>query len=170
MSLICRKADRLLQGGALINYYLSKDNQVLNLEQLTSSIGNQVGVPHESDGLDQEVVKMNSILLNGRPVYFTAIAFLAELALQIGERVLDFAERHRGYLRAARPPGTGDLSIIIRFRPKEQITSKSLVATLHSEISEVEISCFADLHSAVFRAMMRGRPSHELSAPYPAGS
>jgi hypothetical protein len=126
-----------------------------------------MGGSHKSEGLDYDVVRLGKILINQREIYFRVLEFDAELALQVGERVLDYAEKNRGYRRASRPADKGDVSLVVRFNLKDHLASRIHLVTLRSEISEVQISCYAGPQSAVFLVSKRGQTVSELKTPYP---
>ena len=82
--------------------YVSQiSDRVFTHELLIGAIAGQIGAAHEAEGIDHSLVKLNRVLVNHRQLYFGVLAFDAELTLQIGERVLDCAERTRGFRRAS---------------------------------------------------------------------
>jgi hypothetical protein len=148
--------------------YVSQiSDRVFTHERLIGAIAGQMGGAHEAEGLDDTLVRLNRILINHRQLYFEVLAFDAELALEVGERVLDHAEKHRGYRRASRPADYGDSTFLVRFALRDTVFGRVPIVTFHSPIAEANITCSADPRSAVFTLEKRGATVAELEAPYP---
>ena len=67
------------------------------------------------------IVRLGEVFINNRELYYPILAFDAELVLQVGERVLDTAERRFGWRRNQRPENTGDVTIDIRLSLNERL-------------------------------------------------
>jgi len=57
-------------------------------EQLIKMIAQQIGSAHIDEGIEPGLATMEELLISGQPTYFPTIAFLAELTLEVGERVV----------------------------------------------------------------------------------
>jgi len=57
-------------------------------EQLIKKIAEQVGSAHIDDGVEPALAAMEEFLVSGQPTYFPTLAFLAQLTLEVGERVI----------------------------------------------------------------------------------
>ena len=149
-------------------YVAQVADRVFTHELLIGAIAGQMGGAHEAEGLDHSLVRLNSILVNHTHLYVGVLAFDAELTLQIGERVLDHAERCRNFRRARRRATYGDVTLCVRFARSEIILGRVPIITMRSPVSEAEILFSAGPQSAVFTLTKRGVPVSELRAPYPA--
>jgi hypothetical protein len=149
-------------------YVAQIPDRVFTHELLIGAIAAQIGGAHEAEGLDYALVMLNQFLLNHQQLYVRVLAFDAELTLQIGERVLDHAERHHAFRRAPRSRHPGDVTLCIRFARSHFLACRVPLITLRSEISEAEITCSAGPQSTVFTLKKRGALVDELRAPYPA--
>lgn len=127
----------------------------LTHEKLIMAVAEQMGFAHEADGLATELVKLRSYAINGIPSYVRRLHQYADLALQIGERVLDRAERSIGYERLARG-GCGNVSFTVRFRPNEGIIVPVPLSSMESKISESEISVLVRRQSIVIETRKHG--------------
>jgi hypothetical protein len=150
-------------------YLSSLTDREITHEILIKAVAEQMGSAHEDEGVDGTIHRLRRIFLGGVQIYVPILALDAELALQVGERVLDRAEKHHGYRRVVRGLDDGDVTVLVRFGLCNQVAGRVPVVTLRSEISEVEITCSAGPLSAVFEVKKRGRPVCDLEATYPAG-
>jgi|GEM_PF-1283587 len=149
-------------------YVAQLKDEVFTHERLIGAIAGQMGGAHEAEGLDHTLVQLNNILVNHRQLYYQVLAFDAELALQIGERVLDHAEKYCGYRRALRPAEFGDSTFLIRFARRDMIFSRIPIVTFPSPIAEASITFSAGPRSAIFTLVKRDATVAELEAHYPA--
>ena len=67
------------------------DGASLTHEFLIGRIANELGTPHEADGISKELAKMSAFLLGDVQPYFSVLDSNAELALEVGERVVQTA-------------------------------------------------------------------------------
>jgi hypothetical protein len=139
----------------------------LTHEYLIKAISQQMGLAHEDEGIEFALDYLNRIFLNGLNPYVSTVALDAELAIQIGERVLDKAEKERDYKRKPRPSYLGDVSVVVEFGLRQVLAGKIQVLTLKSHTSEVEIRLEAGPQSLVFGIVKRGRLGNHIVARYP---
>lgn len=135
-------------------------------EMLINAVAGQIGA-HEAEGLDHRLVKLNGFLVNNAPLYFSALAFDAELTMQVCERVLDFAERAGKYQRMRRGAEQGDFTLVLRFSLRQQIAGRVPLMTFRSSIGECEIDVAAGPRSIVFSISKRAEKLVEIPLPYP---
>jgi hypothetical protein len=147
-------------------YVAQISDKVFTHELLIGAIAGQMGSAHEAEGLDYSLVQLNRLLINQRELYFGILAFDAELTLQIGERLLDYAEKHHGFHRAPRPTDYGDLTLLIRFARRQSILGSVPIVSFRSSIAEALVTCSACPRSARFTLEKRGAPIVELEAAY----
>ena len=82
-----------------LKYMLKKGDAIIVLgkqlthEYLIKVIAQQMGSAHEDEGLEEVLVEMRNIFVNGVQPYIPILAADAELTLEVGSRVLDKAER-----------------------------------------------------------------------------
>lgn len=148
-------------------YIAQISDRVFTHELLIGAIAGQMGGAHEAEGLDYSLVKLNNFLINHQQLYVKVLALDSELTLQIGERVLDYTERHKGFRRARRPRMYGDVTLCVRFARCQCVLGHIPIITMRSPISESEITCSAGPQAAFFTLKKRGVIVAELPAPYP---
>lgn len=93
-------------------------------EYLIKAVAQQMGGAHEDDGLEQMLVDWKSVFINGVQPYISVLATNSELTLEIGERVLDSAEKHNGYKRHHHKHDYGNLSIVVSLRVKQYVLGR----------------------------------------------
>ncbi len=142
-------------------------DSIVTHERLILAVANQMGA-HEDDGLDPTLVRLRNIVINNVESYVPVLAKDADLTLQIGERVLDHAERHVGFCRKHKPHDAGDVSLCIRFALRQYLAGRLQIVAFHSAISEALITFSAGPQSAVFSLCKRGEAVAELFALYPS--
>lgn len=148
--------------------YVSQiSDRVFTHELLIGAIAGQMGGAHEAEGIDYSLVKLNNFLINHQQLYVKVLVLDSELTLQIGERVLDSAERHQGFRRARRPRMYGDVTLCLRFARRQFVLGRIPIITLRSPISEAEITCSIGPQAADFTLTKRGVVVAEFAAPYP---
>jgi hypothetical protein len=147
-------------------YVAALQDVVFTHEMLIGAVAGQIGA-HEAEGLDQRLIQLNGFLLNQQPLYVPALAFNAELTMQVGERVLDDAERRGIHTRIRRGRDHGSLTIMLRCSLKQPIAGIAPLMTFQSPISELELTVSAGPRSLIFSALKRGTRIAEVKAPYP---
>jgi len=145
----------------------ASSGKVITHEILIKSIAEQMGTAHEDEGIDSSLFQLKQIFVNGIEPYVPVLAFDTELALQVGERILDHAEQYCGYQRVCRAHEHGDVTLVIHFDLRELLAGRVPVVTFRSHVSDAEIRCLAAPQSAVFILTKGGHVVDELEAPYP---
>ena len=148
-------------------YVAQLNDRVFTHELLIGAIAGQMGGAHEAEGLDESLGKLNRFLINGVQLYVGALALDAELVLQVGERVLDHAEKQKGFQRAVRKEGLGDVTFCVRLARGQSLGARLPIVTLRSPIAEAEISFVARPKSVGFFLTKRGVPIAEFNCPDP---
>ena len=122
-------------------------------EELIRLISEQTGVAHEDDGVSPGLALMEELLINNRAPYLPVLQILAEITLQLGERVLAKASGLIGFKRRRY---SSPLSLSIHFTFMSSSVSKILVSTFQSIISELTINLFLLPQSFLFEACKEG--------------
>lgn len=139
----------------------------LTHEYLIKAISQQMGTAHEDEGIEYALDDLKHIFLNGLEPYVPILAKDAEFVLEIGERILEEAEKKLGYQRKKRPRNIGDITIVIRFGLKQILAARLTILRFKSYISDVEINCLAGPQSLVFSIVKYGQSIKEVYARYP---
>lgn len=108
-------------------------------EYLIKAVAQQMGTAHEDDGLEQMLVDLKSIFINGVEPYIPVLATDSELTLEIGERVLESAEKDLGYKRHHHKHEYGNISIVTSLRINQQVLGKIPLCTFRSHVSDHNI-------------------------------
>lgn len=107
---------------------------------LIKAVAQQMGSAHEDDGLEQMLVDLKSIFINGVEPYIPVLATNSELALEIGERVLESAEKNMGYKRHHHKHEYGNTSIVLSLRISKQILGVIPLFTFRSYVTAHDIT------------------------------
>jgi len=161
------------------NYYSLKDiiknfeavfvlGKGLTHEYLIKAVAQQMGSAHEDDGVEPSLVELGKLFINGVQPYIPILAIDAELALQVGERVIEKAEQELGFVRRPRIEVCGDLSIMFRLGLKEHLFDTIPLFKFWSDISEVEIHCLAGYDKVIFDVLKKDATKKEIHAKYPS--
>ena len=135
-------------------------------EYIIKAIAQQMGTAHEDDAIEEPLADLKQILINGIPPYVRLLATDAELALQIGERVLDKAEAEFSYQRQPRP-SNGNVTIAIRMGLNKPVNNPIPIVSVRSYISDIEISCRAFPEHLTFSVVKAGTNVKDIEAEYP---
>lgn len=133
-------------------------------EELIRLISEQTGVAHEDDGVSPGLALMEELLINGRAAYFPVLQILAEITLQIGERVLATASALNGFRRRRYSP---PLSLSIHCTFMSSSVSKILVSTFKSFIAELTIKVFLLPQSFLFKVCKEGKKPFVVTVALP---
>jgi len=139
----------------------------LTHEYLIKAVSQQMGTAHEDDGIEYALNDLRQIFINGVEPYVSILATDADLTLEIGERVLEVAEREAGYQRKKRPDEIGHITILVRLGLKQILSGRLLILRFKSYISDVEIACYVGPQSIVFNLVKHGNVIEEICAKYP---
>lgn len=122
----------------------------LSHEYLIKAVAQQMGSAHEDEGIEPVLVELGEIFIGGVQPYVSTLSLDAELILEVGERVLEKAEKELGFTRKRRVGNYGDISIVVRFGIKKRLKDRISLFKFKSFISNVQIKCFATSQSIVF--------------------
>jgi hypothetical protein len=136
-------------------------------EKLIKMVAQQIGTAHEDDSVDPALVDLRSILVGGIEPLVPVLATDAELVLEIGERVLDTAEKQIDFLRPTHRQNYGNLSIVTRIRGKQLIVGRLPIFRLHSYVSDVDVRISVGPGGVAFLLRKGNGEEVELLAPYP---
>lgn len=139
----------------------------LSHDYLIKAISQQMGTAHEDDGLEPALVDLKSIFINGVEPFIPVLATDAELTLEIGERVLEHAEKHLGFKREHHKQHYGDVSIVLRLRIKQLLAGRIPLIVFRSYVSDVDIECAAGPVGVIFSFKKHGKHIGELLSTYP---
>jgi hypothetical protein len=67
---------------------------------------------------------LGEIFINEVQPYVSILSLDAKLILEVGERVLEKAEKERGFTRKRRVGNYGDISIVVRFGIKKRLKDR----------------------------------------------
>ncbi len=143
------------------------DGKPLTYEYLIKAIAQQMGSAHEDDGLEPVLAELRSIILNGLESFVQALYFVTDYTLEVGERVLDDAEKKLGFKRTQHKYNYGDVSLILRLRIKQQLAGRVPLVVFHSYVSDAEISCYAGPSGVSFAIKKKGQEIDDITAKYP---
>jgi hypothetical protein len=136
-------------------------------EYLIKAIAQQMGTAHEDDGLEPALVDLKSIFIGGIEPFVPVLAMDAEFTLEIGERVLEHAERHLVFKRKHHRDNYGNVSIALRLRIKELLAGRIRLIVFRSYISDVDIECAAGPTGVSYICKKHGKHMVELLSRYP---
>ena len=143
------------------------EGKPLTHEYLIKAIAQQMGTAHEDDGLEPALVDLKSIFINGIEPFVPVLSTDAELTLEIGERILEHAEKHLGFKRQRHKHNYGNVSIVLRLRIKQLLAGRIPLLVLRSYVSDVDIECAAGPTGASFSFKKHGKHVGELLSTYP---
>lgn len=135
-------------------------------EYLIKAIAQQMGSAHEDDAVEPILRRLQSLFINGTQPYTRILAFDAELALQVCERILDHCETCLSYERADRQQHVGNVTLIVRCVRLASLAGPIPLLTFRSDISEIEIHCSATPASFVFSVSKRNTEKGNFSLPF----
>ena len=141
--------------------------QGLTHEYLIKAIAQQMGSAHEDEGVEVALAELGEMFLSGVQPYIPILAMDADLALEVGERVLEKAEQTLGFVRKERIPGYGDLSIVVRLSLREYPKCEVPLCSFRSYVSGVEILCRVGPEAMVFDCRKRGARRQTIRACCP---
>ncbi|MFO1066189.1 MAG: hypothetical protein U0892_20200 [Pirellulales bacterium] len=147
-------------------YVATIDARRITNEMLIKCVAEQMGSSHEDDGLDPFLHRLTNFIVNDSEPYLEPLRFIAELTLQVGERVLDAAETLGHYGRMIRGDLIGDFSLIVQIIKTEPIVGRIDVCRLEADISGVVILCRATPMSFYFKLYQDGKHIADYVLPF----
>lgn len=141
--------------------------QPITHEYLIKAVAQQMGTAHEDEGLEPALVDLKAIFVRGVEPFIPVLAIDAELTLEIGERVLEAAERKLNFERQPHEHDYGNVSVVTRFRVKQYLAGRVPLFRFHSYVSDIDISGAAGPSGIAFALSKHGSEIVELVAKYP---
>lgn len=111
-------------------------------QYLISAVSQQMGTSHEADKVEPALNQLNSIFINGVEPFVHVLAMDAELTLEVGERVLECAERKLGFVRPHHSQDQGNLSVVVCMNVKQMVSGPTHLFCLGSYVASIEIDCY----------------------------
>lgn len=142
----------------------------LTHEYLIKAVAQQMGSAHEDEGIEPALSQLSDVFVNGIEPYVGVLATDAELVLEVGERVLEEAEKSLGFQRPVHGHDYGDVSIVVRLQRKQRLISRLFLFRLHSYVSAVSVVGMASPTCVVFQLSKRQGTVLEFIAPYPSSA
>jgi hypothetical protein len=127
-----------------------------------------MGSAHEDEGLEPALVQLNSMFINGIEPYVPVLATNAELALEVGERVLSAAEDQSIFKRQPHDQNQGNISIAIRLRIRQHVAGRITLYRFHSYVADLSISVAAVPTGISFTLSKHGAEVVELVSKHPS--
>lgn len=133
-------------------------------ESLIKVIAQQAGSAHEAEGVEPGLSALEDILINGIHPYVPILVTDAELTLEVGERVLEAAEKAGKYRRRrfSKP-----LTLSVHVRLRELPAGTVPLALFEAPISGLRVAVRMRPTSVGFLLTKRDQASVELSTPLP---
>jgi hypothetical protein len=147
---------------------LVADGKPLTHEYLIKAVAQQMGTSHEDEGLEPVLLYLKSIFINGVEPFIPVLALDAELTLEIGERVIETAEKQSIFRRQPHELNHGNVSLVLRLRIKQILAGRISLFRFHSYVSDVDLSVAAGPTGISFALFKHGTEVAELLAKYPA--
>lgn len=138
----------------------------LTHEYLIKAVAQQMGSAHEDEGIEPALAQLSSIFINGVEPFVQVLAFDAEMALEIGERVLEEAVRRGIFQRRPHGPDDGNLTIAVRVELQTRLTQSVQLFRVHAFGPATSISGFAEPAGVKFVLTKQGASAKELRVPY----
>lgn len=138
----------------------------LTHEQLIKAVAQQMGSAHEDDGLDLSLAYLRSIFIGGVSPYLSIMATDAELTLEVGERIIEFAEKERGYTRQIHSHNYGDFSFVSCITVKECPEEVEKIFELYSFISDKIIEIYLERNGIRYKIFKNSVQLGEIIAEY----
>lgn len=110
---------------------------------LIKAVSQQMGSAHEDEGLEEMLVDLKSIFINGVEPFVSVLATDAKLTLDIGERVLDNSEKTHNYKRRHHKHEYGNFSIVVSLRIIKKILGNITLFVFRSYIGDIVITISA---------------------------
>jgi hypothetical protein len=139
----------------------------LTHETLISAVAQQMGTAHEADKVSPEIDQLSSIFVNGVEPFVHVLETDAQLVLEVGERVLEMAEKKDIFARKRHSYDYGNMSVVVRLHIKKLVSEPVRILRLYSHVSRAEIQYFLTPEGLLIRFSKRGVQAAELVATFP---
>jgi hypothetical protein len=141
----------------------------LTHEYLIKAVAQQIGTAHEADEVEPALVQLDEVLLNGVGPITQILSLDSELALEIGERILEAAEKKGIQCRQIHDHDFGNVSIVIRLKVIEPPTTPLGLYRFRSHGPGVLIECSVTSSGVEFHLIKHGIQLSKLLIPYSIG-
>lgn len=138
----------------------------LTHEYLIKAVAQQMGTAHEGEALEPALVELNGYIVNDIDPITKILSFDALLSLEIGERILEEAEKKGLYHRQVHDHDFGNLSIVIRLKILENLSSRRLIYTFKSYGADSLIEFFISPENAEFSVSKHSDRAENILIPY----
>lgn len=134
-------------------------------ESLIKAVAQQAGSAHEDKGLEPGLSAIEDILIQGVHPYVPLLAIDAELAIEVGERVIAAAEASGKYRRRRfSKPVTMSIHVRLRELPAGAVA----IARFEAPISGISVTATMTPLSVTFSVTKEASRQIELETPLPA--
>lgn len=141
----------------------------LTHEYLIKAVAQQIGSAHEDEGIEPALAQLSGIFINGVEPFVEVLGMDAELTLEVGERVLEAAERRGILKRPSHSRDYGNVTIVFRIQIKEQLANPVQLYRFHAYGPSATITCTVTASGVEFLLAKHGSKITEMVVPYPYG-
>lgn len=127
-------------------------------ELVIKEFASHSGVPHELPSTDPGIASLSQVSIKGIPPYAIVITTMAELAIQLGERVLDRAGDKLSYHRKRRSD-SGESTIVVLTRMIPDSDDEVHMMEIWEPLSEFKFKLYS-IPKAKIRASLTKRGGH----------
>jgi hypothetical protein len=138
----------------------------LTHEYLIKAVAQQIGTAHEGDDVESALVKLDGVLLNGIGPIAQILSIDSELALEIGERILEAAEKNGFQCRQIHDHDLGNVSIVIRLKVIDPPSTPLRLYRFRSHGPDILIECLVTSLGVEFHLIKHGIELSKLLIPY----
>lgn len=135
-------------------------------EYLIKAVAQQMGTAHEGDEVEPALVQLDGIVVNDMSPIMQILSFDALLSLEVGERILEAAERRGIQCRQIHDHSFGDVSIVIRLKVLDALSSSFRLYKFRSYGPDSLIECFITPACVKFNLKKQGVDVTKLLVPY----
>lgn len=139
----------------------------LTHEYLIKAVAQQIGTAHEGDEVEPALVQLEGILFNGTGPVTEILSIDSELALEIGERVLEAAERKGIHCRQVHDNDYGNVSIVVRLKAIMPPTTPLRLYRFRSYGPDIVIECILTASGIEFSLIKHGAELSRLYVAFP---
>ena len=139
----------------------------LTHEYLIKAVAQQIGTAHEGDEVEPALVQLDGILLNGIGPVTEILSIDSELALEVGERVLETAERKGIHSRQVHDHDYGNVSIVIMLKVIRPPTTPLRLYRFRSYGPDTVIECIVTASGIEFPLIKHGVELSRLHVAFP---
>lgn len=139
----------------------------LTHEYLIKAVAQQMGSAHEDEGIEPALAQLSGIFVDGVEPFVEILCMDAELTLEVGERVLEAAERRGILKRPHHSHDYGNVTIAFRIQINEHLTNPVQLYRFHAYGPSATITCTVTTFGVEFFLTKLGSRIAEMFVPYP---